>query len=123
MRGGCGETLYNLDYHFNIYDDDFLEKFNLKIVPTICKKTGVCDCQPETNSRKRYLESSKNFIPIISVFISASITNVSINLQFALEYAPTVAMRSRVSPPFDARFDQIEEISVNFQFEKFCHKV
>jgi hypothetical protein len=52
-------------------------------------------------------------------FISASITNVSINLQFALEYAPTVAMRSRVSPPFDARFDQIEEISVNFQFEKF----
>lgn len=67
IRGGCGETLYNLDYHFNIYDDDFLEKFNLKIVPTICKRTGVCDCQPETNSRKRYLESSKNFIPIISV--------------------------------------------------------
>ena len=52
-------------------------------------------------------------------FVSASITNVSINLQFALEYATTVAMRTRVSPPFDTRFDQIEDISVNFQFEKF----
>jgi hypothetical protein len=53
------------------------------------------------------------------LFISASISNESINLQFSLEYAPTLAMRSRVTPPFDDRFDHIEDISVNFHFEKF----
>lgn len=67
IRGGCGESLYNLDYKFNIYDPNFIEMFVPKLIPTICKKQGVCDCQPETNARKKSLDNNKNFIPIISV--------------------------------------------------------
>jgi MoaA/NifB/PqqE/SkfB family radical SAM enzyme len=66
MRGGCGQTLYNVDYFYNIYDNDFLEKFKPDLVPTVCKKLGVCDCQPETNARKKNISNNKKFIPITS---------------------------------------------------------
>lgn len=67
VRGGCGEPLYNLDYKFNIYDIDFVDKFKPRAIPTVCKKVGVCDCQPETNTRKQSLKNSKTFIPVFSV--------------------------------------------------------
>lgn len=60
MRGGCGQPLYNLRYHYNIYDTDFFTKFKPEIIPTICRKDSVCDCQPETTARKQKI------IPIIS---------------------------------------------------------
>lgn len=55
LRGGCGQPLYNLDFFYNIYDDNFIEKFTPLLTPTICKKKEVCDCQPETNARKKIL--------------------------------------------------------------------
>lgn len=57
IRGGCSQPLYNLDRYYNIYDENFLENFKPNIIPTICKKQGVCDCQPETNARKRKIIS------------------------------------------------------------------
>lgn len=67
IRGGCGESLYNLDFKFNIYDENFVEKFNPNLVATVCRKNGVCDCQPETNARKELVDEYKKFIPIVSV--------------------------------------------------------
>lgn len=55
IRGGCGQALYNMDSFYNIYDDNFIDAFKPNIVPTICKKKGICDCQPETNARKKIL--------------------------------------------------------------------
>jgi organic radical activating enzyme len=59
IRGGCGQSLYNLDRYYNIYHKNFVENFKPEIIPTICKKQSVCDCQPETNARKRKI------IPIV----------------------------------------------------------
>ena len=61
IRGGCGQPLYNRDQFYNIYNENFIDSFNPNIVSTLCKKDGVCDCQPETNARK------KKIIPILSV--------------------------------------------------------
>lgn len=61
MRGACGQPLYNLNYYYNIYDFDFTNKFNPKLVPTICIKDSACSCQPEITARKRKI------IPIVSV--------------------------------------------------------
>jgi len=55
IRGGCGQPLYNMDSFYNIYDEDFINKFTPNLIPTICKKTSACDCQPETNARKQFL--------------------------------------------------------------------
>lgn len=55
IRGGCGQPLYNLDTFYNIYDEDFVKNFRPSLIPTICKKKDACDCQPETNARKKSL--------------------------------------------------------------------
>jgi organic radical activating enzyme len=55
IRGACGQPLYNLDTFYNIYDTDFVNNFTPVIQPVICKKNGICDCQPETNARKKSL--------------------------------------------------------------------
>lgn len=67
IKGACGQHLFDIDYLYNIYDFNFVEKFNPKIIPTICRKIGSCDCQPETNTRKRFLLRTKKIIPISSV--------------------------------------------------------
>ena len=59
MQGACGQPLYNLDFKYNIFDTDFKEKFSPAIVPVICKKTGSCGCQPETNARKQNILALK----------------------------------------------------------------
>jgi organic radical activating enzyme len=53
MQGACGQSLYNLDFKYNIFDEDFTEKFSPTIVPVICQKHNTCGCQPETNVRKQ----------------------------------------------------------------------
>jgi MoaA/NifB/PqqE/SkfB family radical SAM enzyme len=47
MSGSCGQSLYNMDTKYNIYDQDFRTTFNPKLQPTVCKLQG-CYCTPET---------------------------------------------------------------------------
>jgi MoaA/NifB/PqqE/SkfB family radical SAM enzyme len=54
IRGSCGNTLYNQDNFYNIYDKDFKSNFKPKLVSVECKQTS-CICQPETNCTKRKL--------------------------------------------------------------------
>jgi organic radical activating enzyme len=60
IRGGCGTELYNLNYHYNMFETDFEEKFKPDLKPTICKFNS-CPCIPEANARKNKI------IPIVSV--------------------------------------------------------
>lgn len=51
ITGSCDETLYNATLRYNLYQNDFIEKFNPKIQPVICTKDS-CWCQPEVNLKK-----------------------------------------------------------------------
>jgi organic radical activating enzyme len=51
LTGSCNETLYNIDTRYNLYQLDFVEKFNPEIKPVVCTKES-CWCQPEANLRK-----------------------------------------------------------------------
>lgn len=62
ISGTCGENLFGLDYKFNLYDYDFISKFNPNITETICSKS-FCNCEIETVMPKRKLKSRK-IIPI-----------------------------------------------------------
>lgn len=59
LQGACSNTLYNLDYKFNIYDPEFKEKFKPEIRSTTCRQS-ICPCIPEINATKKV-------IPIVSV--------------------------------------------------------
>lgn len=52
ISGNCRQYIYGLDYHFNIYDNDFVEKFQPNIVPTTCRKE-TCDCTSEIVIKKK----------------------------------------------------------------------
>lgn len=52
LTGACGNNLYDLDFQYNIRDDDFLEKFTPRLRSTTCTKLG-CWCQPESNLTKK----------------------------------------------------------------------
>lgn len=51
IKGSCGQTIYNLDYQYNIFDNDFIEKFQPNLIPSICA-INKCTCQPETHISK-----------------------------------------------------------------------
>lgn len=51
IKGSCMQTIYGLDYAYNILDDDFVEKFNPEFKPSICTKKN-CYCSPETHISK-----------------------------------------------------------------------
>lgn len=51
LSGACTSKLFELDYYYNILDNDFKEKFAPSLVPTICKYTS-CWCSPETHLTK-----------------------------------------------------------------------
>jgi len=51
LSGTCNERLYNLDYKFNIYDKDFIAKYNPTITSTTCYQTS-CHCAPEQRATK-----------------------------------------------------------------------
>jgi hypothetical protein len=55
ISGTCKQLIYNEKFHFNLYDTDFVEKFNPTIKPIICGKE-VCMCGGEIQITK--------FIPI-----------------------------------------------------------
>lgn len=46
LTGGCENRLFNENIFYNLYDPKFTEKFNPKLIPTVCEKTK-CWCQPE----------------------------------------------------------------------------
>ena len=66
LSGACSESLYNLNFKYNILASDFKEKFNPVITPTICKKQK-CTCQPEINCTKEFGILDTTIIPIISI--------------------------------------------------------
>lgn len=54
LRGACGQSLYGLDFNYNIYDPNFIEKFTPSKTPSICSKS-LCLCQDEANVNKRII--------------------------------------------------------------------
>jgi hypothetical protein len=51
LQGACGETLYDLDFKYNVFDEKFKETFAPDIKETTCRQEG-CFCQPEINATK-----------------------------------------------------------------------
>lgn len=52
VSGTCKQKLYNLDYYFNINDNDFIEKYNPNITSVICEQK-ICMCGGEASLTKR----------------------------------------------------------------------
>ena len=46
LTGVCDNRLFNENMFYNLYDPNFTEKFNPRLVPTVCEK-NKCWCQPE----------------------------------------------------------------------------
>lgn len=51
IKGACQQPVYGLDYAYNVLDEDFVEKFNPELKPSICSKKN-CYCSPETHISK-----------------------------------------------------------------------
>lgn len=66
LSGNCGNLLYLDAKKYNIYDEDFIDKFKPKITHSICTQDG-CWCNFETNMPKRKTQGieNKKFIPIM----------------------------------------------------------
>lgn len=62
ISGTCGQKLWGEEEHYNLYADDFLEKFQPTLQPAVCEQS-VCLCNVETVMPKRKLDS-KRVIPI-----------------------------------------------------------
>jgi organic radical activating enzyme len=52
LSGSCDQLLFGMDHYFNIFDEDFKDKFNPTIQPTICKKI-YCGCITDINMTKK----------------------------------------------------------------------
>ncbi len=51
IGGNCEQLIYGENFHYNLYDPNFAEKFNPRLGPVICTKE-VCPCGFETNISK-----------------------------------------------------------------------
>jgi organic radical activating enzyme len=51
ISGNCNQKIYGSDSYYNLYDNQFKEKFIPIIQPTICKK-NTCECKNEIVIRK-----------------------------------------------------------------------
>lgn len=56
LTGVCGMKLYGKDFYYNIYDTDFIEKFNPTLKPVICEVDN-CWCQPEQLLDKKQIST------------------------------------------------------------------
>jgi organic radical activating enzyme len=54
ISSACGEFLYRYDFKYNLYDKDFIAKFNPSNVSAICTRDS-CFCQYEINTSKRII--------------------------------------------------------------------
>lgn len=53
IQGSCQQTIYGLDYSFNILDEDFVKKFNPEFKPSICSiKNCLCSCETHQSKFK-----------------------------------------------------------------------
>ena len=53
IQGSCQQTIYGLDYSFNILDEDFVEKFNPEFKSSICSiKNCLCSCETQQSKVK-----------------------------------------------------------------------
>ena len=53
IQGSCQQTIYGLDYSFNILDNDFVEKFNPEFKSSICSiKNCLCSCETQQSKFK-----------------------------------------------------------------------
>jgi len=52
ITGTCLQKLYNKDFYYNIYDEDFAKNFTPEIKPVICRQLG-CYCVSEINLQKK----------------------------------------------------------------------
>lgn len=55
ISGTCGQILFNEFKNYNLRDNDFIEKFNPSIQPSICNQ-NCCNCMAETNLSKQKLK-------------------------------------------------------------------
>lgn len=51
IAGNCLQTIYDKDFYYNLYDDNFKDSFKPTIKPVICTKP-ICQCGFETNINK-----------------------------------------------------------------------
>lgn len=51
ISGNCRQKIYGLDSYYNLYDNNFTQKFSPKISPTICQQ-NLCVCSSEIMIRK-----------------------------------------------------------------------
>ena len=51
IKGSCGQTVYGLNYSYNILDSNFIEKYNPEFKTSICQQRR-CVCLPETHVTK-----------------------------------------------------------------------
>lgn len=52
ITANCNQTLYGNNFDFNLYQEDFVEKFNPELRPVICSKP-ICVCSEEMNCNKK----------------------------------------------------------------------
>lgn len=53
LSGSCENLLYNDDKNYNVFDEDFKQKFNPILQQTVCSKTQCSSCEDEVNMTKR----------------------------------------------------------------------
>jgi organic radical activating enzyme len=68
IKGSCGQTIYGLDYSYNILDSNFVVKYNPQFKTSICQQRH-CVCLPDTHVSKlsfsqRNIGSTRTIIPI-----------------------------------------------------------
>ena len=51
ISGTCKQKLYGLDFYYNLYDKNFLEKYNPNITGVICEQK-ICMCGGEASLTK-----------------------------------------------------------------------
>jgi len=51
ITGNCQQKLYNLNFYYNLYDLDFVNKFNPNFCSVICSK-NICGCTGEIGIKK-----------------------------------------------------------------------
>lgn len=54
ISASCRQTLYGLNFDYNLYQPDFINNFNPSLVPVTCSKYG-CYCEHEFNTSKRII--------------------------------------------------------------------
>jgi MoaA/NifB/PqqE/SkfB family radical SAM enzyme len=66
ISGTCGNFVYGENIFYNLYDTDFVKKFNPLLVPSLCTAQG-CWCQPEILMTKWKSNDFKKVIPLLPV--------------------------------------------------------